>query len=86
MKNIITKAIGAKENLDVSVQEHELEDNDLYLLCSDGLHGMIPDRTIEEMLVASNGSLEDLVRELIQTANENGGKDNVTALALRYRK
>ena len=86
MKNIITKAIDAKENLDVSVQEHDLEDNDLYLLCSDGLHGMIPDRTIEEMLVASNGSLEDLVRELIQTANENGGKDNVTALALRYRK
>jgi len=86
MKNIITKAVGAKENLDVSVQEHELEDSDLYLLCSDGLHGMIPDRTIEEMLMASNGSLEVLVRELIQTANENGGKDNVTALALRYRE
>ena len=47
MKNIITKAVGAKENLDVSVQEHDLEDNDLYLLCSDGLHGMISDRTLK---------------------------------------
>ncbi len=86
MKNIITKAIGAKENLDVSVQEHALEDNDLFLLCSDGLHGMISDRTIAEMLVAANGSLEELVHKLIRTANENGGKDNVTALAVRYRK
>ena len=47
---------------------------------------MIPDRTIAEMLVAANGSLEELVRKLIQTANEYGGKDNVTALAVRYRK
>jgi len=86
MKNIITKAIGAKENLEISVQEHALEDDDLYLLCSDGLHGMVPDRIIAEMLVAANGSLEDLVHKLIQTANDNGGKDNVTALAVRYRK
>jgi protein phosphatase len=85
MKNIITKAVGAKENLDLSVEEHQLEDNDLYLLCSDGLHGMIPDRVIAEMLSNSNGSLEELIGELIQAANDNGGKDNVTALALRYR-
>ena len=86
MKNIITKAIGAKEYLDVSVEEHGLEDNDLYLLCSDGLHGMIPDRTIAEKLIASNSSLEDLIKDLIGTANANGGKDNVTALAVRFRK
>lgn len=85
MKNIITKAVGAKENLDLSVEEHELEDNDLYLLCSDGLHGMIPERVIAEMVSDSNDSLEELIERLIQTANDNGGKDNVTALALRYR-
>jgi len=84
MKNIITKAIGAKENIDVTVEEHSLEDNDLYLLCSDGLHGMIPDREITEMVRMANGSLEDLVNELIEKANANGGKDNVTALAVRY--
>lgn len=85
MKNIITKAIGAKEYLDVSVEEHELEDDDLYLLCSDGLHGMIPDRALSEKVVGAKGSLEELVRDLIHTANENGGKDNVTALAVRYK-
>lgn len=86
MKNIITKAIGAKENIDISVEEYELEDNDLYILCSDGLHGMIPDRQISEMVRSSNGSLEGLVQELIATANDKGGKDNVTALALRFRR
>ena len=86
MKNIITKAIGAKEDIDVHVEEHGLEDNDLYLLCSDGLHGMIPEREIAEMVRAGGESLEGLVSELIEKANANGGKDNVTALALRYRK
>lgn len=86
MKNIITKAIGAKEHLEVSVEEHAMQDNDMYLLCSDGLHGMISEETIAEMLKNANGSLEDLVHDLIRAANDNGGKDNVTALALRYRK
>ena len=85
MKNIITKAIGAKENIDLSVEDHSMEEGDLYLLCSDGLHGMIHEKPLAEILVASNGSLENLVTGLIETANQNGGKDNVTALALRYR-
>ncbi len=85
MKNIITKAIGAKENLELSVEEHEMQDNDLYIICSDGLHGMIPEKGLTELVLTSNGSLDCLVRSLIETANRNGGKDNVTAVALRYR-
>ena len=84
MKNIITKAIGAKENIDISVEEHPLEDQDLFLLCSDGLHGMVPEPRLMEIVKSSVGSLERLVRQLIEAANQNGGKDNVTALALRY--
>lgn len=86
MKNIITKAIGAKENIDITVDEYPLEDADLYLLCSDGLHGMIPEARLSEIVKASDGSLPDLVRELIAAANRNGGKDNITALALRYHR
>jgi protein phosphatase len=84
MKNIITKAIGAKENIDISVDEYPLEDQDLFLLCSDGLHGMVPEARLAEIVKSSVGSLERLVRQLIDAANQNGGKDNVTALALRY--
>jgi len=86
MKNIITKAIGAKEDIDLAVEEHLLEDRDLFLLCSDGLHGMVSERNIAEMVRDANGSLEGLVRGLIDAANRNGGKDNVTALAVRFRR
>ena len=84
MKNIITKAIGAKENIDVSVEEYALEEQDLFLLCSDGLHGMVPEARLSEIVKSSTGSLERLVRQLIDAANQAGGKDNVTALAVRY--
>jgi protein phosphatase len=86
MKNIITKAIGAKENIEITVDEYSLEDDDLYLLCSDGLHGMLSEVRLSEIVRASNGSLPNLVQELVDAANGNGGKDNVTALVLRYRK
>jgi len=84
MKNIITKAVGAKENLDVSVEEHRLEADDLYILCSDGLHGMMTEKHLTELVQGSTGSLEELVHLLIETAKKNGGKDNVTVLAVRY--
>jgi protein phosphatase len=86
MKNIITKAIGAKEHIEITVDEYSLEDNDLYLLCSDGLHGMLAEQRLAEIIVSTNGSLQDLVHSLIDAANGSGGKDNVTALALRFRK
>jgi protein phosphatase len=82
MKNIITKAIGAKENIDFQVREEQLEEGDLYLLCSDGLHGMLTDDEILKVILESNGELEKGVQDLIKAANDNGGKDNVTALLL----
>ena len=85
MKNIITKAIGAKEEIEVEVEEHGLQNDDLYLLCSDGLHGMITEKRLTEIIVSAGASLEELVNGLIATANENGGKDNVTAVAIRYK-
>jgi len=85
MRNIITKAIGAKETIDLTVQEEELIENDLFLLCSDGLHGMISDRGILKIVIESEGELEKCIKNLIQAANDNGGKDNVTALAVRLR-
>ncbi len=86
MKNIITKAIGAKEDIELKVQECLLEEGDLYLMCSDGLHGMMSEGDIERIVKDASGSLEISVKTLIDAANENGGKDNVTALAISYDK
>src|SRR3990172_5712855 len=86
MKNIITKAVGAKQNIDLTVQEETLEDGDIYLLCTDGLHGMVTQTHILEILTDRKDDLEGSVRSLVAAANDRGGKDNITAILLRYRK
>jgi serine/threonine protein phosphatase PrpC len=86
MRNIITKAIGAKENIEIPVFEEQLEDGDFFVLCSDGLHGMINDEEILRIVLESGNTLETCVKKLIQAANDNGGKDNVTVLLMRHHE
>lgn len=85
MKNIITKAVGAKEMIELPVIEETLQEGDLCLLCSDGLHGMVSDLRMLEIVLAAQSDLNKAVLELIAAANAGGGKDNITALLLRYR-
>jgi protein phosphatase len=86
MKNIITKAVGAKQNIELTVHEEPLEDGDVYLLCTDGLHGMVAEARILEILRDKKDDLEQAVQTLITAANDKGGKDNITAIVLHYRK
>ena len=83
MRNLVTKAVGAKETIDLDIAETPFRNGDLYLLCSDGLHGMVPDGKILEIVLATEGDLEKAVGNLVAAANASGGKDNVTALLLR---
>ena len=85
MRNIITKAVGAKETIEAEILETPLQEGDLYLLCSDGLHGMIPESRILEIVLATDGNLQKAVADLIAAANAGGGKDNITALLFRYQ-
>lgn len=82
LRNVITKAIGAKDQIDIDVVEEGLHAGDTVLLCSDGLHAMIPDTAIAEILGAG-GSLDDIAVKLVDAANEAGGKDNVTVVLAR---
>ncbi|MGH9461249.1 MAG: Stp1/IreP family PP2C-type Ser/Thr phosphatase [Vicinamibacteria bacterium] len=86
MKNIITKAVGAKQNIELTVYEEPLKDGDVYLLCTDGLHGMVAEAKLLEILRDKKDDLEQTVQTLVDAANENGGKDNITAVVLHYRK
>ncbi len=81
-KNVITRALGNKLEVDVDVQTHELYTSDMYLLCSDGLCGMVEDEEIASILVA-HADLEECIHELIQAANAAGGLDNISAILLR---
>ena len=84
LRNVITKAIGAKETLEVNIVEHKFEDGDVVLVCSDGLHGMLKDDRILSILKPFPETLEKASRALVDAANEAGGKDNVTAVLVRY--
>ena len=81
-KNIITRAIGASESVEPDFFEVELEKNDLVLLCSDGLTNMVDDKEIGQILLDQT-SLESQVITLINTANRNGGRDNITVIIIR---
>ena len=79
-KNIITRALGVDYRLEPEVTSVQLQAKDLLLLCSDGLTNAVPREDIEQLL--GKGSFYDLPDRLVDTADENGGPDNITALLL----
>jgi protein phosphatase len=84
LRNVITKAVGAKDNIDLETSEEKLLPGDVVLLCSDGLHGMITDEQILKLLHPLAATLEEAAEGLIDAANEAGGKDNVSVVLLKY--
>ena len=86
LRNVITKAVGARDAIDLDVLEHGLQPGDVVMLCSDGLHGMIGDQEIGKILKSSPDSLEETSARLVDAANEAGGRDNVTVVLLRRRE
>lgn len=83
MRHVLTNVVGARDQVDVQLAELSLSPGMLFLLCSDGLYGMADEETIAAVL-AGGGPLEEMGRALIETANEHGGHDNITAVLIRY--
>ncbi|HET9957541.1 MAG TPA: Stp1/IreP family PP2C-type Ser/Thr phosphatase [Polyangiaceae bacterium] len=81
-KNVITRALGMQDQVSVDLQSDDAQAGDVYVLCSDGLSGMIDDQEIVSV-VASTPDLEEVCRRLVALANEHGGEDNITALVVR---
>jgi serine/threonine protein phosphatase PrpC len=86
LKNVLSKAIGSKEDIEFPVQEVQLAEGDLILLCSDGLHGLVEADQMAKVLREKEGDLAGVCQDLIQLANEAGGKDNITSVVLKYHK
>ncbi len=80
-KNIITRAIGAKEQVEIDFYEYRLKKGDIILMCTDGLSNMVEDTEILHVVKGSRDIVE-AVEELINKANENGGKDNIGIVAV----
>jgi len=71
-----------RETVQVDIRSHQIKSGDVYVLCSDGLSGMVPDESISST-VSGAKSLERAVAELVDSANRNGGTDNITTLLLQ---
>ncbi len=82
-KNVIVRALGMKETVEVDVLKEEPRDGDVYILCSDGLSGMIPDEQVLEIVSSSLDDLNVASERLIEAANAAGGTDNVTVVINR---
>jgi protein phosphatase len=75
-KNIITRAVGAKEKIEVDFYEYRLKKGDIILMCTDGLTNMVEDEEILH-IVKSSRDVVETVERLIERANDNGGSDNI---------
>lgn len=79
-RNLITRALGIGEEVKVDVTQADVEKDDIYLLCSDGLSDMITDDLIFSTLVKARQNLKRASEELVQQAKEHGGHDNVSVI------
>jgi protein phosphatase len=84
MRHVLTSVLGAREQVDVHVSEHDLSGGEMILLCSDGLHGVMADDELHGMLSAG-GTPAEIVPQLIDAALTRGARDNVTAVLVRFR-
>lgn len=81
-KNVITRALGMQDNVTVDLQSDDAMLGDVYVLCSDGLSGMLDDAEILGV-IRETPDLTEACRKLVMLANEHGGEDNITALCVR---
>jgi len=83
LRNVITRALGGALQVTPDASEIEVKEGDVFLLCSDGLTGMVPEDEILKVVTQSNDDLEKACQKLIEEANERGGLDNVTAILVK---
>jgi protein phosphatase len=82
LRNVITRALGTQPSVEPDIFELEAEAGDIFLLCSDGLTGEVPDLQIESLL-AADLPLDQICANLVEAANQAGGHDNITCLLVR---
>lgn len=85
-RNLVTRALGLDDDVEPDINHHLVEVGDVYLLCSDGLNDMMDDSEIESTLVSLIDNLPMAAEHLVQTANDNGGRDNVTVILVKVNQ
>ena len=83
-KNIITSHVGQGEKIEVSSKTIKIHDNDIFVICSDGLTNEVSDSDILDTVLKYSSKPEIAVNSLIHQANKNGGKDNITVIVASF--
>ncbi|HYP32258.1 MAG TPA: Stp1/IreP family PP2C-type Ser/Thr phosphatase [Burkholderiaceae bacterium] len=83
-KNLVTRAVGVDELVDLEIHDYPVEPGDILLMCSDGLSDMLSDEQIEQLL-RTNDSLPTAGAMLVQAANAAGGRDNIAVILARAK-
>ena len=84
-KNLVTRAVGIDAEVEPEIHMHDVRVGDIYLLCSDGLNDMVEDEDIQATLYAMQSNLPLAAEQLIQMANDNGGRDNVSVILVKVK-
>jgi protein phosphatase len=82
-KNLVTRAVGIDPQVEAEIHTYPVQAGDIYLLCSDGLPDMVADEDIQLTLAALKANLPLAAEQLVQQANDNGGRDNVSVILVR---
>lgn len=85
-KNLVTRALGVDPMVEAEIHDHEVRSGDLYLLCSDGLNDMVEDEEISLTLSTLSANLQLCASQLVDMANDNGGRDNVSVILVKIRQ
>jgi protein phosphatase len=83
LSHILTRALGTELSVEVDTYGDSVQEGDIFLLCSDGLSGMLPDDQIQEILSKATDDVQKAADELIDAANDAGGMDNITAVVIK---
>lgn len=84
-KNLVTRALGVDPVVEPEIRDYLVRAGDIYLLCSDGLNDMVEDGEIGLVLQTLGANLELAADQLVQMANDNGGRDNVSVILVKIR-
>lgn len=82
-KNLVTRALGIDPEVEAEIHSYEVLEGDIYLLCSDGLNDMIEDEEIQMTLIALRSNLGLMAQQLVQAANDAGGRDNISVMLIK---
>ena len=85
-KNLVTRAVGIDPQVEAEVHTYDVQPGDVYLLCSDGLSDMVSDEDIQLTLSSLQTNLPLAAQQLVQQANDNGGRDNVSVILVRVMR